>query len=422
MSAEADVLVVGAGASGIPAAVAAARAGARVVLLDEDPMVGGAPTDMFVAAFCGYPRSGVVREMEERLAAAHRLAAGAHWYLPHSWQTVAEELLSEADVTVLRGARAVGAIVEGTRPRPRVAGVLVQRRGPPREVRAAVTVDATGTGRVAVDAGCPAMYGEDSRDDFGETPAPPQRTANVQWVTWMYISQRLPRAKPLDMMKLEHARRGVLVNGLGWYHNDPEKARRLDVGVYLHWGCAVECEDTRDPVCLGDAQRHAMRAMERDHALLREHGYAIYMAPRIGVREANRVVTEHIVTLGDLCSGRKPPDTIAMGAYGIDIWGQAEEGSPASRIKIPPYGIPYRALVPRDADGLLVTGKAIGGTHIAMSAYRVMPIVGAIGQSTGVAAALCAAGRLPPRDLDPRRVQTLLTQPPQNLRLDAKTE
>ena len=54
------------------------------------------------------------------------------------------------------------------------------------------------------------------------------------------------------------------------------------------------------------------------------------------------------------------------------------------------YGIPYRSIVPKGVDGLLVVGKAMSGSHIAMSAYRVMPIVGAVGQSAGVAAALCA--------------------------------
>jgi len=70
----ADVLVVGAGASGIPAAIAAARQGARVILVEEDFVPGGAPVDMFVAMLCGGPRVGIYRQMAERLNAGHDLS------------------------------------------------------------------------------------------------------------------------------------------------------------------------------------------------------------------------------------------------------------------------------------------------------------------------------------------------------------
>ena len=66
-----DVLVVGAGSSGIPAAIAAARQGAKVVLLEEDFVPGGAPVDMYVAMLCGGPRVGIYREMAEHLNAGH---------------------------------------------------------------------------------------------------------------------------------------------------------------------------------------------------------------------------------------------------------------------------------------------------------------------------------------------------------------
>jgi hypothetical protein len=100
----------------------------------------------------------------------------------------------------------------------------------------------------------------------------------------------------------------------------------------------------------------------------------------------------------------------------VDIWGGS--GNPELAKPLPPYGIPYRAALPKNLDGLLVIGRAMSGTHIAMSAYRVMPIVGAIGQSIGVAAALCAKLKTQPRRLDPSLVQKEVVQPPQNLLLD----
>ena len=407
-----DVLIVGAGASGIPAAIAAARAGAQVILLDEDPYPGGAAVDMGVSAYCGLPRTGIVKEVEDALIALESRSGHRRWFMPSSWMTVYRMLLAQAGVRLLLNARAEEAIISGTR----VTGVRVATANGPLSIQASVVIDATGNGAVAMAAGAEGLYGEDASSDFGESAAPEQRTGSVQSVTWMYVSQRPPDVATFDMARLENYRRGVLVEGLGWWHNDPEKAMSLPVNRYLHWGCAVECRDTRDPIALGEAGQEALTAMERDHALLREHGYTIQLAPKIGVRESWRVVGEHVVSLCDLKSGEYPADKIAEGWYGVDIWGGRD--NPELGKPLPPYGIPYRAALPKGLDGLYVVGRAMSGTHIAMSAFRVMPIVGAIGQSIGVAAALCAKHGLQPRELDPALVQQAVVQPPQNLRLD----
>lgn len=415
---ETEVLVVGAGASGIPAAIGAARAGAKVILIEEDPIVGGATTDFCVDMLCGGPRTGIIREAESLLGARHSLLkeGGGRFFLPSSFLRVFSELLQkEKKLDVITGARATEAMVRRGAERPRVAGVRVG--GGPTSgltIRSKVTIDATGTGAVAILAGCRVMYGRDAKTDFGEEHAPAKRDAQVQQCTWMYLSQQLGSGKPLDMTELENVELGVLVNGVGWFHHNPEKALRAKPRLYLHWGCAVECKDTRDPLAVGRAQVEALGAMERDHALLREHHYAVYLAPRIGVRESSRVVGEHVVTEGDLRSGVLPEDTIAVGTYGLDIWGG---NLSRDECRTPGYGIPYRSIVPADVDGLLLAGKAISGTHIAMSAYRVMPIVGSIGQAAGVAAALCVRNRVQPRTLDPRSVRRILKGRKQNLKL-----
>ena len=158
------------------------------------------------------------------------------------------------------------------------------------------------------------------------------------------------------------------------------------------------------------SRREALDVMARDHALLREHGYAIYLAPRIGIREQSRILGEHVVTENDLRSGILPDDTIALGTYGFDIWGgkKAFSGLSQAERHVPGYGIPYRALIPRDVDGLLIAGKAISGTHIAMSAYRVMPIVGSIGQAAGIAAALCIKQKRRPGHIAVDEVRNIL--------------
>ena len=231
----------------------------------------------------------------------------------------------------------------------------------------------------------------------------------------MYVSQKLGDRPPFDMTRLENVRRGVLVSGLGWFHANPEECLRRDPGIHLHWGCAVRCRDTRDPMALAEAQREALVAMERDLTLLREGGYAVHLAPRLGVRETRRIVGDHVITENDLRSGELPKDTIAIGTYGLDIWGgqlSREES------RVPAYGIPYRAILPKDVDGLILAGKSISGTHVAMSGYRVQPILSSAGQAAGVAAALSAQLEIAPRQLDADRIREVLTRPEHGVQLE----
>jgi hypothetical protein len=83
--------------------------------------------------------------------------------------------------------------------------------------------------------------------------------------------------------------------------------------------------------------------------------------------------------------------------------------------EVKPYGIPYRALVPRRLEGLLVVGKHMSGTHLAMASYRVQCLLGQIGQAAGVAAVLCAQRHTWPRRLDYRDLKPCLLAPPQHL-------
>jgi hypothetical protein len=259
------------------------------------------------------------------------------------------------------------------------------------------------------------MYGREAKSDFDELHAPEQGDSTVQQCTWMYVSQKIGSGSAFDMTRLDHVRLGVLVSGVGWFHSHREKALAHDPGIHLHWGSAVECRDTCDPVAIADAQRAAFMAMKRDMGLLRDNGYAVHLAPRLGIRETRRIIGDHVITENDLRCGDLPEDTIAVGTYGLDIWGarvSPEEG------RLPGYGIPYRALLPRDTDGLLLAGKSISGTHIACSAYRVQPILASAGQAAGVAGALAAQSGAPPRELDPRAIRRLLSGPGQGVCLD----
>ena len=126
---------------------------------------------------------------------------------------------------------------------------------------------------------------------------------------------------------------------------------------------------------------------------------------------------EHVISERDLRSGKLPDDTITIGTYCLDIWGGSLTQEEAH---VPAYGIPYCALVPKGVDGLLLAGKSISGTHIAMSAYRVQPILATYSQAAGVAAAWCASNDARPRDIDVPELRASLTRPEQGVVLEVE--
>jgi hypothetical protein len=109
-------------------------------------------------------------------------------------------------------------------------------------------------------------------------------------------------------------------------------------------------------------------------------------------------------------SGARFEDAVARCAYPIDIHDPEGTRFSLSAVRADYYEIPYRCLVPLGVDNLLVAGRCFSGTHEAAASARVVPPIYAMGQAAGTAAALCASGGLPPRDLPGRRLRGLLRQ------------
>jgi hypothetical protein len=109
---------------------------------------------------------------------------------------------------------------------------------------------------------------------------------------------------------------------------------------------------------------------------------------QIGTRESRRIIGDYVLTADDVRSGARPPDTIALGSHGIDI--HSTQASPAHHMDYFPraYGIPYRCLLPRGLDNVLVAGRCLSSEHEALASARVMAQAMATGEAAGTAAAL----------------------------------
>ena len=140
----------------------------------------------------------------------------------------------------------------------------------------------------------------------------------------------------------------------------------------------------------------------------------VSIAHQIGIRESRHLVGDHVLTLDEMIARTAYPDTIAMGGYRTDIH-YREEQVDASKRRIPKttyfpdgYFIPYRRLLPRQVENLLVAGRCISTTQEANGSTRVMGCCMALGQAAGVAAALSAEAGASPREVDIAAVQDTL--------------
>jgi hypothetical protein len=152
-----------------------------------------------------------------------------------------------------------------------------------------------------------------------------------------------------------------------------------------------------------EARAQAMRLVTffRERVPGFRHARIAATATQIGVRESRRIVGEYTLTRDDILERRTFGDAIARSSYPIDIHNPSGSGTTTHRL--PPgtsYEIPYRALVPRSVDDLLVAGRCISTTHEALASTRLTPTVMTLGQAAGTAAALSVAFGVKPRALD----------------------
>jgi hypothetical protein len=170
-----------------------------------------------------------------------------------------------------------------------------------------------------------------------------------------------------------------------------------------------------DPFDISKAEMIAREQMMELFLFLKENAPGckkatlLSSAPEIGVRESRRIVGKYTITADDLLECREFEDSIAVGCYSVDI--HSPDGSGTLIRKIPAgkwYHIPYRAMLPQNADNLLAAGRILSSTQEAHSAYRVLPIVANIGEAAGLAVALAQKENTPLHDVSVQDLHTLL--------------
>ncbi|RYF75322.1 MAG: FAD-dependent oxidoreductase [Comamonadaceae bacterium] len=388
-----DVLVCGAGVAGTMAAVAAARAGARVLLLERYGFLGGNATAGAVAQFNSWQTAngrrvvaGLAQEVVDRLriygaAAAHEtfvMSTGHRMdrveYAPEILKLVLDDMVSDAGVEPLLHANLLDVRREGRR----IVEVRALTKSGVVSIHPGVVVDTSGD----MDAMRKAEASFLSLDS----------DESLQPATMMF------RFGPIDFDALAAAdlnalaRRGFDEGALARAALHVARDPFSQDGWFNISRLAI---DATDAMALGKAEIEGRRQAWSAAKFLRHSvpgcaaGRLHSFGTQVGVRETRRVQGDHVLTAEELLEPFQFRDAIAAGAYPIDIHpasgGELEYCALADDHA---YQIPYRSLCPVGLDNALVAGRGISTSHKALAAIRVMTISMAVGQAAGLAAAL----------------------------------
>ncbi|MDQ4035925.1 MAG: FAD-dependent oxidoreductase [Chloroflexota bacterium] len=417
MSRPYDVLVVGSGSAGSAAAISAARAGARTMLVDRLAFMGGTSTAVLDTFYAFYTPGDSARRVVGGLAwevVGRLTAAGVAFERPNTYgagtgvtydqetlKVVWEELASEAGVDLLLHTWATGTRVENGR----IGGVRLWNKGGERWVEAEVVIDASGDADLVALAGLP--HDNAAQQGRVQSLSTLFKLANVD----VARAASVPRAELWERMRqAAEGREYRLPRIEGSWHRTP-----FDGVVLIHM-TRIPNVDATDPEQLTVAEVEGRRQVREYARFLRdrvpgfEASVVVATSPAIGIRESRRIHGDYVLTRDDVLEGRRFDDEIALcgapiedhHAGGDTGWHYVGKGGV--------YGIPYRCLLPAGIEGLLVAGRCFSSTHDAHASARSMATCMAMGQAAGTAAAMAAVAGSTPRVVDAgalrRRLET----------------
>lgn len=410
-----DVVVAGAGPAGICAAVAAARSGVNVALVERYGVLGGNLTAGYVGPILGMVGKGTMRDEVMDLLGVPDNDMIGETGVAHDMEKakrVLAEFVARENIDVFLQTPIVDGILEDMS----LKGLVVMTKEGMRIIEGKVTVDATGDGDVAHFAGAPVEKG---REDGLMQPVTLEFT-----LEGVDESRAITCIGDVDDVKLNGerfldycarcAKQGLLPKNLAAVRLHPTvRPGQRQVNTTQYNGAdATRVQD------LFAAEVELRRQIEILVKFFRENlpGYekcwCMASGDTLGVRETRRVQGEYVITAKELAAGKRFWDVVVHKAeFIVDIHNPAGAGQAEDKIQyVVPYDLPYRCFIPLKVENLLTAGRCISGTHRAHASYRVMSICMAMGEAAGTAAALCIKEGCTPRSLEVKKLQDVLTE------------
>ncbi len=436
-----DVAVIGGGPAGTTAAISSARHGAKTILIEQYAYLGGAltacgtgPQMTFHAGTTQVVR-GLPQEMTEEMIrrgfCSGHVPDGVGFcstttaFDPEGMKIVWEDMAMDSGVTLLYHAVFTGCETENGH----VKSAQIYTKGGFYQLFAQVFIDASADADVATSAGISSVFGRDS-DNLAQ---PMTMNFHVYGVDREklcdYVENNLDdmfhmtpkQIRPLKRYDISGAFskvRAAKEAGELTYNRDTVLCfETSNDGEYVVNMTRISEHSAVDPFDLTDAEIQGRKQVQETLHFLRKYipGFEncrlSFSGPNIGIRESRKINGVYKLTADDLIGNVMFPDAVAMGGYPIDV--HSPDGDSTTHRFLKPgswYSIPYRCLITREIDNLIVAGRCISATQEACSSTRLTPIVMALGQAAGTAAAQSVKTGEKANALDTDRLRETLRQ------------
>ena len=423
----ADVLVIGGGPAGVCAALAAARMAADTLLVEQFNCLGGVATaggHGHVCLFSSFGKEervvgGVPWEIAQRVNAAGYGVCNVHCcdFEVEGMKLVLEELAQEAKVRLLYHTFFCDTIVEDGA----VRGAILQNKDGRQAIAAQRVIDCTGDGDVAARAGCEFETGEEGTG----LCQPATLMFTIGGVDWAKVSAYRKQDYKLTRVWKQAQEDGFMrpfqsqIMGWWWTPTRPDQ-----VGcnfTHINFVNALKAEDLTRATIEGRRQAFECVRVYRKYVPGMENCYLVSTPNTVGIRESRRIRGDYRLTREDVLVQRDFPDSIGYGSFFIDIHNLRGPGMDPKTLRPEKgfkYQIPYRILLPRGVENLLVAGRCVSCDHEALGSLRVMPQCGVMGQAAGTSSVLSLRSKVTPRQVDMAQLQSALRE--QGCILDAR--
>ncbi len=411
-----DLIVVGGGFAGFGAAVSAAREGVKTLLIERTNALSGAANTGLVTPFMPYRAvmghdedgqpiykylsEGIFKEIVDKLREAGRTNDNGTRFDTEYLKIILNRMAVEAGVELLFNATVCGAVREGNR----IKNVTVVGRGQTLELEADYFIDATGDANLISMTGFPFRVGREG-DSLCQPMTLCFRLAGVDIDGFYKIYRTEMQERYLEWQrlgKIRNPRENILA-----FHT------LIDGVLHLNTTRVVKL----DPTDMFSVTKAEIEAREQVFEMLElfktfdccKDAWVVSSACEIGTRESRMIDGEYVLTGQDLLSLCRFEDSVALGNYDIDI--HNPEGSGTSHHYFGQgefYEIPYRSLIPKNSENLLVAGRCVSCDHEAQASIRIMPIVCTLGQAAGSAIAVAKQQNCGVKEISIEKLQKIL--------------
>lgn len=394
-----EVIVAGGGIAGVCAAIAAARQGVRVILIEQNAVTGGNATSGGVAAFCGETRGQgevfdmIISSLEEWNAIAPYRPydeCEARIFDHEILAFILQELLMRHNVKLLLHTKIADVTTSGRH----IDNIIIDGPSGLEAISGKVFIDCTGEAVLAHRAGFATVKGRPG--DHAQLP-----------MSMMFFIRHLQSGEKAPGMPDGWINKLTDDSELPMTSVWPNGPRSNAIKIKVPLGDSTDTDSFTEVEIRG--RRRMMQVIDYYRSHKGKNWMLDHCSPVIGIREGRRVIGEYILNVDDLRNGRKFEDAIARGVFYLDGHNPEDDKRtyilPKDELKVPPYQIPLRSLIVRDSVNLLAAGRCLSADQLALSSARVMTTCAMTGQAAGITAANAIANKINIKEVNPLEIR-----------------